>query len=392
MRITFRTVSFIFALSLVAVGFSDNSWAQERRKEPFLEGSVRDFVTGSIISGASVLIEETGQRLISNDKGYFLVEGLKPGGYTIHVSHPQHRPLLFKNFQLTKGGVFTSFALRSGKPSDQPHISDGTPDGQFVIDEDAELIERREPKYPESALKEKAEGTILLWVGVDKNGEVGSATFKEGSKRRDLLEASIEAAQYFKFKPAKVKGRPVGVMVTVPFNFRLADKTTRYPLKQEEGPLSIEDITNALSYLGVNMRRFSYEVPYKHEIKVSMVERAEGKLLAETNLSFGKADAGKISLVLYKYEKDGAVEFTMSMSNPGRKRNLKWPMISVKGVPARYVVRVPETQLQSGVKIPIYVEALSSGGVNYGLDDPVEKTIARAPRSIAVYVELKLEN
>lgn len=388
----FRSLSYMCTLFIVAAGFLENSWAQERRKERTLEGVVRDFVTGSIISGASVIIEETGQRLTSNDKGYFLVEGLKPGGYTIHVSHPQHRSLLFKNFQLTKGSVYAGFALKSGGPSDQPHISDGTPDGQFVIDEDAELIERREPRYPESALKEKAEGTILLWVGVDKNGEVGSAMFKEGSKREDLLEASREAVQYFKFKPAKVKGKPVGVMVTVPFNFRLADKTTKFPLKQEEGPLGIEDITNALNYLGVNMRRFSYEVPYKHEIKVSLVDRAEGKLLAETNSSFGKADAGKISLILYKYEKDGMVEFTMSMSSLGRKRNLKWPRISVEGFPARYIMRVPETQLQSGMKIPIYVEALSSGGTNFGLDDPVEKTIARAPKSIAVYVELKLEN
>ncbi|OGU28179.1 MAG: hypothetical protein A2X66_08705 [Ignavibacteria bacterium GWA2_54_16] len=308
------------------------------------------------------------------------------------MSHPQHRSLLFKNFQLAKGGVHAGFALKSGGPSDQPHISDGTPDGQFVIDEDAELIERREPKYPDSALKEKAEGTILLWVGVDKNGEVGSATFKEGSKRRDLLEASIEAVQYFKFKPAKVKGKPVGVSVTVPFNFKLADKETKFPLKQVGGALTNEDIADALAYLGVTMRRFSCELPYKHTINAYMVEHVKGKKIGEVASTFGELEPGKSSLVLYKYEKDGAIEFTVNMANQSRKRNLRWPKISVKGFPARYIVRIPEIQLQSGVKIPIYVEALSSGGINYGLDDPVEKTIARAPRSIAVYVELKLEN
>lgn len=393
MNMKFRSLSLICVLCLVATGFLGDAWAQERPKLPFLKGIVRDFVTWSPISGASVLIEETSARLTSNEKGEFQVEGIAPGDYTIRVVHPQHRPLLYKNFQIKpNSGHHSFFVLKSGSGSDQPFVVDGTPRGQFVIDEDAELIERREPIYPESALKEKAEGTILLYVGVNENGEVSSAGFKEGSKRKDLLEASLEAVQYFKFKPAKVKGKPIGVMVTVPFNFKLADKTTQFPIKQSTGPLSNEDITDALNYLGVRMHRFNYELPYKHELKVYLIQRAEGRLLGEARLYLVKMEPGKNALVLYRHEKDGGVEFTMSLSGVASKSNYEWRRISIAEFPARGVAHVPEAQLQSGVKVPIYVEALSKSGFNFGLDDPVERIIARAPRSIVVYVELKLEN
>jgi len=387
-----RSLLIICLFVNLAIGPSESAFSQESRKTPLLQGVVQDFVTRSRVSGASVFIEQTGARLTSDEKGEFKVEGLTPGSYTIHVLHPEHRPLVCKNLELKRGGMYAAFVLKSGKVSDQPYISDGAPRGQFVIDEDAELIERRGPKYPESALKEKAEGTILLWVGVDKKGEVESAMFKEGSKRKDLLEASYEAVQDFKFKPAKVKGKPVEVMVTVPFNFKLADKATRFPLKQEEGPLSNEDITSALSYLGVNIRRFSYELPFKHKMNIYIDQYADGKPIGNTVSNLGEIDPGKYALILYKYEKDGAVDFAFSMTSRDRVRKVHGPKISMKNFPAQGIARVPHVELQSGVKVPFYVQVFSTGGFNFGLDDPVEKIIGRAPRSLVVSVELKLEN
>jgi TonB family protein len=365
---------------------------QERPREIYLQGRVGDFVTNSFIDGAVVVVEEIDQRQTSDAKGYFRFEGLSPGSYTIRITHPSHRPLVHRNFQFTRGGVYSFFLLRSGKGTDQPYVADGKPQGQFVIDEDAEVIQRQEPKYPESALNEKAEGTILLWVNVDAQGEVASAWFKEGSKRKDLLEASMEAIQYFKFKPAKVKGKPVGVAVTVPFNFRLADKSAQFPIKQSTGALSNEDIMDALNYLGVRMYRFNYELPYKHELVVRMMQRSDGGLIGEARMDLVKMEPGKNALVLYRHEKEGGVEFTISLSGVASKKSIHWPRISIAEFPARGVARVPEAQLQSGLRVPIYVEALSKGGFNFGIDEPIEKIVARAPRSIAVYVELKLEN
>jgi TonB family protein len=388
----FRSLSFMCALFLVAAGFLETSWAQERRKEPYLEGVVRDFVTGSIISGASVLIEETGQRLTSNDKGYFQVEGLKPGGYTIHLSHPQHRSLLFKNFQLRKGGVYAGFALKSGSPSDQPYVSDGTPREQFVIDEDAELIERREPKYPESALKEKAEGTILLWVGVDEKGEVGSAMFKEGSKREDLLEASREAVQYFKFKPAKVKGKPVGVMVTVPFNFKLADKTTKFPLKQEKGTLTPGDISDALGFLGVKIEKFSYSVPFRHKMISTVDEYVDGKLRRTTPSGMLETTGGKRTIKVFSYTRGDSLEITISNGTDGMQASSSFGKVSLWGCKTSGSTSFENTELQSGKKIPFCAVAFDPNHVGLSSSYSIPDIVSRHKCVFVISVELRLDN
>jgi hypothetical protein len=149
---------------------------QKRAKEPFLEGIVGDFVNRSPISGALVSIEEIGQHATTDERGEFQFEGLTPGSYTIRITHPQYRSLIYKNYQISRqGGAYVLFAMRSRKENDAPLVIDSKPKGQFVIDEDAEVIEQREPVYPLTALKEKVEGTVVLWVGVGENGEATNA-------------------------------------------------------------------------------------------------------------------------------------------------------------------------------------------------------------------------
>lgn len=194
---------------------------QKQLREPYLKGMVVDFVSRSRISGAKVIIEGTGWEAYTNEKGEFEVSGWTPGTYTIRVTHPHYRPLVAKNFGITRGGVYAGFILKSGSPDDRPITWDHKPPGQFVIDEDAKPIQKIEPVYPAVALKEKVEGTVLLLVQVNEEGDVLAANITEGV-REDLNRAALEAVQFFKFKPAKVKGKPVTVAVTVPINFNIA--------------------------------------------------------------------------------------------------------------------------------------------------------------------------
>lgn len=374
----------VFALS------SQDGVSQERLKTPYLKGIVGDFVTRAWIAGASVLIEETGAHAVSDDRGLFQIEGLAPGSYTIRIVHPNHRPLLYKNFQLINGGVHSFFVMKSGKAGDQPLVLDGTPRGQFVIDEDAEMIERREPVYPESALKEKAEGTVMLWVGVNEEGEVSSALPKEGSKRKDLIEACLDAVQYFKFKPAKVKGKPVEVLVTVPFNFKLADKTTNYPLQHLEGPLSADDVTQALEYLGIRMERFVYDLPYKHKVKFWLERYLDGKLASSTSVPIGQ-QPGKSTILVLKHQIGDSIRYTINAASGNARRTVYFENISAKGYNASGTQRISDIALRSNLKVPIYAYLSSPGGLSFRADDPLDQIIANIKLVIVISAELQLE-
>lgn len=390
MKTLIRYCSAYFLVVLLCAQSSQDAMSQEHLKMPYLKGIVADFVTRSRIAGATVRIEETGAQLVSDDNGEFQVEGLTPGSYTIRFHHPRHRPVLYRNFQMINGGVHAFIVMKSGDGSDQPMVYDGKPRGQFVIDEDAEVIERREPVYPESALKEKAEGTVLLWVGVTEEGEVSSAGPKEGSKRKDLIEASLDAIQYFKFKPANVKGTPVGVMVTVPFNFKLADKSTNYPLQHFEGPLTPDDVKQALAYLGIEMERFAYDLPYKHKMKFWLEQYRDGKL-SDTKSGLISAQPGKCSILILKHQNADSIRYTLNVASGNSRRTMIFGNIPNRGYNASGTQRMTDIALRSGVKVPIYLYALSPGAVSFNFGDPIDQIIARIKSVIVISAELQLE-
>jgi TonB family protein len=376
--------------------YLSSAYSQKQLKMPYLKGIVADFVTSSRISDASILIEETQTKLTSNANGEFEIEDMNPGVYTIRIDHPLHRPLLYKNFQMIGDqgdrafGKHQFFTLKSGSKADPPFVCDGTPLGQFVIDEDAEITKRRDPVYPESALREKAEGTVLLWVGVDKEGEVSYAWPKEGSKRNDLIEAAKDAAQYFKFKPAKVKGKPVSVMVTVPFNFKLADKSTPYPLDHLDGPLTSDDVEQALAYLGVELERFAYELPYKHKVKFWVEQYRDGKL-ADTKSGLITPQPGRCSILIIKHQYTDSIRYTLNVASGNGRRTMIFGNIPIRGYNASGTQRMTDIALRSGVKVPIYLYALSPEGVSFNFGDPIDRIIARIKLVIVISVELNLQ-
>jgi TonB family protein len=364
---------------------------QEKLKPPFVKGMVIDFVTRSPINGARLSIEGTKWETYTDHKGEFELEEWKPGTYSVRITHAGYKPLLCKNFQMREGGLYASFVLKVGSPNDKPLVRDDRPLGQFVIDEDAEPIERIEPVYPESALRDKVEGTVLLNVYVNEEGEVVTAWVGQGV-RDDLNRAAMEVIQYFKFKPAKVRGRPVGVPVTIPFTFKLADRSTAFPLKLAEGALTAEDIASALDYLGVHMYRFTYELPYKHKLTLSLDKYLDGKLKDSKSTRIGTSQPGKHDIAIFKYEKSDSIQFTVKVAaGSGVYKSITFGKISVKGFPSTVWSPFSNVQMQSGIKAPFSAFILSSEGVRVTPREPLESIVSKNKFVIVASVELQLE-
>ncbi len=72
--------------------------------------------------------------------------------------------------------------------------------------------------YPEDALKAKVQGTVILLVQISEKGEIGKVRVKK-TLGGNCDQAAIDAVKSIKWKPAKVKGKPVAVWVSVPVRF-----------------------------------------------------------------------------------------------------------------------------------------------------------------------------
>ncbi len=81
-------------------------------------------------------------------------------------------------------------------------------------------IYKPEPAYSEEARKAKYQGTVVLWIVVDAQGNVRDERVVK-PLGLGLDEKAIEAVKTWKFKPALRNGTPVPVRVMVEVTFRL---------------------------------------------------------------------------------------------------------------------------------------------------------------------------
>ena len=75
--------SFKFCIVLILVFFSSLSWAQNGR----INGFITDDETGEVLIGANVFLLETGQGMATDRNGYYVLDGISTGGFTIVVSY-----------------------------------------------------------------------------------------------------------------------------------------------------------------------------------------------------------------------------------------------------------------------------------------------------------------
>ena len=80
-------------------------------------------------------------------------------------------------------------------------------------------IQRVTPRYPSLALEAGAQGAVLVYLLVGKDGRVKDVKLHPRVHQPLLDDAALEAARGWTFEPALVNGRPVAVWVTVTFRF-----------------------------------------------------------------------------------------------------------------------------------------------------------------------------
>jgi len=87
------------------------------------------------------------------------------------------------------------------------------------------LVNRIDPQYPETAKSMRIQGDVVLYVRVDKQGNVTNVNAVSG--RSALLPAAIDAVKQWAYKPFEVDGKAVEVESTVLVPFRLDDSTDK---------------------------------------------------------------------------------------------------------------------------------------------------------------------
>jgi TonB family protein len=79
------------------------------------------------------------------------------------------------------------------------------------------------PVYPGSAWSKGHEGSVVVKVLVDVDGQVTDVDILESSGYMELDQAAIKAVWRAKFTPAIYHGKPVRVWVSIPFRFKFTD-------------------------------------------------------------------------------------------------------------------------------------------------------------------------
>ena len=77
------------------------------------------------------------------------------------------------------------------------------------------------PEYPREALRSGIEGTVVLLIHIDAQGNVIDIEVERSSRNRDMDRSAVRAARRWRFNPAIENGRPVASTVRVPVDFNL---------------------------------------------------------------------------------------------------------------------------------------------------------------------------
>ncbi|MGA7922202.1 MAG: TonB family protein [Candidatus Acidiferrales bacterium] len=130
--------------------------------------------------------------------------------FTLHINMP--------NLTSTNGSnwIINFAQLEGGNPPySKPKGALGRP----------ELVRKVDPKYPQTLIKEKVDGQVILYAIIRKNGSVDSIQLVHGIDPQ-LDRNSIEALSRWVFKPATREGEPVDLeaVVYIPFHFQPPDE------------------------------------------------------------------------------------------------------------------------------------------------------------------------
>lgn len=85
----------------------------------------------------------------------------------------------------------------------------------------ADYLNNPAPGYPPLSRRLREEGTVMLRVRVDAEGQAAEVQLRQSSGHPRLDERALETVKRWKFIPAKQGGQPVEAWVIVPIQFSL---------------------------------------------------------------------------------------------------------------------------------------------------------------------------
>ncbi|MDA2935214.1 energy transducer TonB, partial [Acidobacteria bacterium AH-259-D05] len=88
--------------------------------------------------------------------------------------------------------------------------------------QEAKLVHRVEPEYPDVAQQARVQGNVYLQVVVEEQGSVSDVKVIRGYSL--LNEAAVNAVRQWKYSPTLLNGEAVPVIATVVVNFALPDR------------------------------------------------------------------------------------------------------------------------------------------------------------------------
>ena len=100
----------------------------------------------------------------------------------------------------------------------------GDDDHLIPPDAGADYLDNPRPRYPMRARRRGLEGTVLVSVQVDRQGEPVAVDVAQSSGHAILDRAARRAVQRWRFAPARRRGEPVAAEVTIPVRFTLAQR------------------------------------------------------------------------------------------------------------------------------------------------------------------------
>ncbi len=91
---------------------------------------------------------------------------------------------------------------------------------EYEVSELPVLIHEVRSPYPPAARARKIQGAVILDLVVRSSGEVGSVKVVQ-SPAPELSEAAMKAVREFKFRPARLKDKPVAIQIRYTYRFIL---------------------------------------------------------------------------------------------------------------------------------------------------------------------------
>lgn len=134
-----------------------------------------------------------------------------------------------------------------------------------------EVVSMINPVYPEEAKKKNLEGKVWLKIFIDEKGNPGTIEVTK-STHAIFEQPAIEAARKYKFTPALKVGKPIGVYVVLPFQFKL-DKQKKIDKAEEECYYkSADEMPSILGGMSALFKKLTYPEQAKKK-------NVEGKVL-----------------------------------------------------------------------------------------------------------------